>query len=65
LSAFIPLTYGLEALRAVLLEGQSVTTVWREISILLAFTAIALLLSTIAFKAALRYARRVGNLAQY
>jgi ABC-2 type transport system permease protein len=65
LSAFIPLTYGLEALRAVLLEGRAITTVWREISILLAFTVVALLVSTIAFKAALRYARRVGNLAQY
>lgn len=65
LSAFIPLTYGLEALRAVLLEGRSVATVWREISILLAFTVVAMLLSAVAFKAALRYARRVGNLAQY
>ena len=65
LSAFLPLTYGLTALRAVLLEGRSVVTVWRDISILLAFTAVALVASGIAFRAALRYARRVGNLAQY
>ena len=65
ISAFIPLTYGLTALRSVLLEGQSIVTVWHEIFILLAFTAVALLASAIAFRAALRYARKVGNLAQY
>jgi ABC-2 type transport system permease protein len=64
-SAFLPLTYGLTALRAVLLEGRSIATVWRDVSILLAFTVVSLLASTVAFKAALRYARRVGNLAQY
>jgi ABC-2 type transport system permease protein len=64
-SAFLPLTYGLTALRAVLLEGRSITTVWRDVAILLAFTATSLLASGVAFRAALRYARRVGNLAQY
>jgi ABC-2 type transport system permease protein len=65
ISAFIPLTYGLTALRAVLLEGNSIATVWREISILFAFTVVALIASAIGFRAALRYARKVGNLAQY
>ena len=65
ISAFIPLTYGLTALRAVLLEGRSIASVWREIFILLAFTAVALVASAIAFRAALHYARKVGNLAQY
>ena len=65
ISAFLPLTYGLSALRAVLLEGRSIATVWRDIAILLAFTVTSLLLSGVAFRAALRYARRVGNLAQY
>ena len=65
ISAFIPLTYGLTALRAVLLEGNSITTVWRELSILSAFTVVALIASAIGFRAALRYARKVGNLAQY
>ena len=64
-SAFLPLTYGLTALRAVLLEGRSLVTVWRDVSILLVFTGVSLVVSTVAFKAALRYARRVGNLAQY
>jgi ABC-2 type transport system permease protein len=65
ISAFIPLTYGLTALRAILLEGRSIASVWREISILLAFTVVATVLSALAFRSALRYARRVGNLAQY
>jgi ABC-2 type transport system permease protein len=65
ISAFLPLTYGLTALRAVLLEGNSITTVWREIAILLAFTVVALVICGIGFQAALRYARKVGNLAQY
>ena len=65
ISAFIPLTYGLTALRGVLLEGNSITTVWRDIAILGAFTAGALVVSGIGFRAALRYARQVGNLAQY
>lgn len=64
-SAFLPLTYGLTALRAVLLEGRSITTVWRDLAILAVFTVTALLASGVAFRAALRYARRVGNLAQY
>ena len=65
ISAFLPLTYGLTALRAVLLEGRSLATVWRDVSILLVFTAVSLVVSAAAFGAALRYARRIGNLAQY
>jgi ABC-type polysaccharide/polyol phosphate export permease len=65
LSAFIPLTYGLSALRAVLLEGRSVASVWQDLSILLTFTVVALVVSVAVFQAALRYARRAGNLAQY
>jgi len=65
LSAFVPLTYALNALRAVLIEGRPLSSVWREIVILAAITVVALALSAWAFGAALRYARRVGNLAQY
>lgn len=64
-SAFIPLTYGLTALRAVLLEGQSMASVWQELVILVGITIVTTLLSGWAFRAALSYARRVGNLAQY
>ncbi|HTK54436.1 MAG TPA: ABC transporter permease [Gemmatimonadaceae bacterium] len=65
ISAFLPLTYGLKALRAVLLEGRSLTAVWRDVSILIGFTVVTLAASAVAFRAALGYARRVGNLAQY
>ena len=64
ISAFLPLTYGLKALRIVLLEGRSLVAVWREVSILLGFTVVTLAASAVAFRAALAYARRVGNLAQ-
>jgi ABC-2 type transport system permease protein len=64
-SAFVPMTYGLSALRVVLLEGRSIFTVWRDVSILLGFTVVALAVSVLLFQAALRYARRIGNLAQY
>jgi ABC-2 type transport system permease protein len=64
-SAFVPLTYGLTALRAILLEGRSITTVWREVLMLIAITVGTMIISIIAFRAALQYARRVGNLAQY
>jgi len=62
---FVPLAYGLRALRAVLLEGNSLLTVWRDVIVLVAWSAVSLAVSAIAFRAALRYARRVGNLAQY
>jgi ABC-2 type transport system permease protein len=65
ISAFLPLTYGLTSLRAVLLEGRSIVFVWRELAILVGFTVVALVASAAAFNAALRYARRIGNLAQY
>jgi hypothetical protein len=39
--------------------------VWREVSILLGFTIVTLAASAVAFRAALGYARRMGNLAQY
>jgi ABC-2 type transport system permease protein len=65
ISAFVPLTYGLRALRAVLLEARPIASVWREVAILATFSALMLGASAVAFRAALRYARRVGNLAQY
>ena len=64
-SAFVPMTYGLRGLRAVLLDGQSLSSVWRDLAILSAFTVLTLALSAVAFRAAMSYARRVGNLAQY
>ena len=65
ISAFVPLTYGLTALRAVLLEGRSIASVWREVAILASITVIATAVTALMFRAALRHARKIGNLAQY
>lgn len=65
LSSFIPLTYGLRALRRSLLEGWTLTQILPDLEVLLFFDAVLLLVATIAFSAALRHARRAGTLAQY
>lgn len=65
LSAFVPLTYGLRALRMLLLGGAPFTEVMNDISVLTAM-ALGLFLSCSAiFLAALRYARASGTLSQY
>lgn len=65
LSAVIPLTYGLRALRRVLLERASLVAVLPDVLILTGFVVVLLALSSLALAAALRYARRAGTLAQY
>lgn len=64
-SDFVPLTYGLRALRRTLLEGLPFRSIVPDLGILLGFTAVLLALSAYAFSAALRYGRRTGTLAQY
>ena len=64
-SAFLPLTYGLRALRRTLLDGASLGTLAPDLAILAAFTIGLLLTSVVVFSGALRYARRAGTLAQY
>jgi ABC-2 type transport system permease protein len=65
ISAIVPLTYGLRAIRVVLLEGKPLTAVSGDLFMLLGFAVGLFVVSTIAFQAALRYARRAGTLAQY
>lgn len=65
LSAAMPLTYGLRALRRLLLEGASPAAVAADVAILAAFAAALLAAGALVFAAALRYARRAGTLAQY
>lgn len=65
LSAFIPLTYGLRALRRALLEGWTVIQILPDLEMLVLFDAILLLIAAAAFGFALRHARRAGTLAQY
>lgn len=65
LSAAVPLTYGLRALRRVLLERAPLSVVLPDLLILAGFVVVLLSLSALALAAALRYARRAGTLAQY
>lgn len=64
-SVVLPLTYGLRALRRVLLEDAPLRAVAGDVAILAAFTVVLMAVSMVAFSAALRYARRRGTLAQY
>lgn len=64
-SDFLPVTYGLRALRKVLLEGQPFSAVTGDVAVLAAFAAVLLAVSLVVFRAAFRYARRIGTLAQY
>jgi ABC-2 type transport system permease protein len=65
ISDFIPLTYGLRALRGTLLEGAPLVAVLPDVGILAAYCAVLLSLSSMAFLAALRYSKRMGTLSQY
>ncbi|HET7564886.1 MAG TPA: ABC transporter permease [Gemmatimonadaceae bacterium] len=64
-TAFIPLTYGLRALRRVLLDRTPLTAVASDVGILLLFTVVLFAISIAAFSAALRYARQQGALSHY
>lgn len=64
-SSALPMTYGLRALRAVLLEGRSLRDVTGDVLTLAGFAVVLMIASTLAFGAALRYAKRAGTLAQY
>lgn len=65
ISAVLPLTYGLRALRRALLDGAPLTTLAPDVAILAAFAVVLLGASAGLLAWALRYARRAGTLAQY
>lgn len=64
-SGAIPLTYGLRALRRVLLEGASLMSVRTDVGILLLMTVVLFAAGGWMFSAAMRYARRTGSLSYY
>lgn len=64
-STFVPLAYGLRALREVLLEGASIVAVLPDLAVLCGAGALLFLIGSVCLTAALRYARRNGTLAQY
>jgi ABC-2 type transport system permease protein len=65
ISHVLPLTYGLRALRQTLLEGMPLQAVAPDIMVLTGFTISLMVMGTLGFSLALRYARRAGTLAQY
>jgi ABC-2 type transport system permease protein len=64
-SNIIPLTYGLEAMRMVLLQGATVSDISMELTILALFTVVLLGLGLLAVNYSLRIARRDGTLLHY
>lgn len=64
-SAFVPLAYGLRAMRGVLLEGESVAAVLPDLSALVGSGAVLMIIGIVAMRWALRYARQNGTLSQY
>ncbi len=64
-STFVPLAYGLRAMRRVLLEGDTVTAVLPDVAALVGTGAVLMLLGVVAMRWALRYARLNGTLSQY
>lgn len=65
LSDFMPLAYGLRALRQVLILGEPLSAVSNDLAILCGLMVLLLLGSVAAFVFAFRYARKAGTLAQY
>ena len=64
-SSLIPLTYGLEAIRMVLLQGATVADISMELIILAFFTVALLGSGLLAVNYSLRLARRDGTLIHY
>ena len=64
-ATFVPLTYGLRALRRSLLDGASLTRSGGDLAILAGWSLAIVAAGMIAFGWALRYAKRAGTLAQY
>ncbi|HIE57706.1 MAG TPA: ABC transporter permease [Anaerolineales bacterium] len=65
LSALIPVTYALRAMRLALLQGAGFDQLWGDILALCLFCVILLPLSLITFTYAVRRARVNGSLAHY
>jgi ABC-2 type transport system permease protein len=64
-SVFVPLTYGLRALRRSLLDGASLTRSASDLAVLTGSGVALLAVGLISFSLALAYAKRAGTLAQY
>lgn len=65
LSDVLPLSYGLRAVRQVLLAGSGSAAVWDDVRMLLLMAVAGTALAVSALGLALLHARRTGTLAQY
>jgi ABC-2 type transport system permease protein len=65
LARFFPLTYSLDAMRRALLTGESLAGLWREVAVLAVFSVLLLPVSLVAFRYAVRRAKRDGSLTQF
>jgi ABC-2 type transport system permease protein len=65
ISAFIPLTYSLRAMRHTMLQGYSLALVKDDLLMLLLFIAILLPVSLMWFSFAVRYSKNHGSLLHY
>ena len=64
-SRILPLTYALDSIRLVVLQGYSLSEVRNDIFVLLGFVIVLTPLSLMAFRAALKRAKKDGSLIQY
>ena len=65
ISDWVPLTYGLRALRGTLLEGYAFPAVLPDLGALVAFIIVLTGAGVLALDGAIRYSRRAGTLAHY
>ena len=65
LSALLPITYGLEAMRQVLLNGAGLRDIQAQLLILLLFSVVLLTLGISSVYVGLRIARKEGSLLDY
>jgi ABC-2 type transport system permease protein len=65
ISVFVPLTYGLRALRLALLDGRPLSAMAGDFAALIGFIVLFGAIGVFALRAAFRYARRAGTLTQY
>ena len=63
-STFVPLTYGLRAMRRCLIGGVPVASLAGDLAALAAFGVVMWVVAAVGFNMALRHARRAGTLAQ-
>ena len=65
LSTWLPITYGLRALRQAALLNEPFSAVAADVGILAAFTVVLLVAGALTLRAALGHARRTGSLSHY